>query len=234
MSTQDRPPSGAQRRLDDLASNITRDLDLLKEYEDALAFEDDPRRKARNRRAIEELRASASTYQAEYDGLLLLVSGVQQPQLHEVATQLRQLDAKIDQLLAGQADVQLGLDDLRMAVLGTFESERLMLQPIVGRLDVTELARVRSVLQALERGHIPASALEEALGATEQVVTTAAAPELSRLAPVLSGPTVDVKQKLKVSIPIIPFILSYEGELGMSSSGGLRALWDRLVALARG
>ncbi|OYD99559.1 hypothetical protein [Nostoc sp. 'Peltigera membranacea cyanobiont' 232] len=44
---------------------------------------------------------------------------------------------------------------------------------------------------------------------------------------VLNHPTLDAKHALKVSIPIIPFILSYEGELGLGAGVKIREAWER-------
>jgi hypothetical protein len=42
---------------------------------------------------------------------------------------------------------------------------------------------------------------------------------------VADDPNLEVKHKLKVTIPIVPLFLSYEGELGLSSSRKLSEVW---------
>lgn len=56
-----------QRRLQDLADNISQEQELLKEYEDLLREETDPRLKRKYCRCIEEHKQSASRYLKEYD-----------------------------------------------------------------------------------------------------------------------------------------------------------------------
>ena len=41
-------------------------------------------------------------------------------------------------------------------------------------------------------------------------------------------PEIDAKHALKVSIPIIPFILAYEGELGLGTGIKLKEVWKNL------
>ena len=49
-------------RLKDLDDNIKQDFALLKKYEDTSRFEDEPRRKAKYQREIEQLLESANRY----------------------------------------------------------------------------------------------------------------------------------------------------------------------------
>jgi len=42
----------------------------------------------------------------------------------------------------------------------------------------------------------------------------------------INSPTIDAKHALKVSIPIIPFILAYEGELGLGTGINLKETWQ--------
>ena len=61
--------SNFELRLQHLEDNIRQDQDLLKKYEDALLYEDDPRRQSKYTREITRLRESAEVYQKEYDEL---------------------------------------------------------------------------------------------------------------------------------------------------------------------
>lgn len=74
-------------RLQHLEDNIKQDLALLKEYEDTLRYEDDPRRKAKYSREIEQLRESATRYQKEYSELRMQITGEPTEQMQNVAIQ---------------------------------------------------------------------------------------------------------------------------------------------------
>jgi len=58
--------------------------------------------------------------------------------------------------------------------------------------------------------------------------------EAKSLSDVVEDPKLDVNHKLKVSIPIIPLILSYETEVELKSGLNLKAAWQRLKARVRG
>jgi len=233
-------------RLQHLADNIRQDLALLKDYEDTLRYEDDPRRRARYRREIEQLRDSATRYQQQYDELRMQVTGEPPQALQDIATQLYQMDAKLDVLLAGQVAIRNELTDLRQAVLAHFDaSEQTIIAALVERLDQSQVATVQSVLDAIEVEDVSERELQEALVAVQNALVEirqrgAAFPDptlvggAERLLEVVEAPVLDVKHKLKISVPLILPILSYEGEVELKSGLNLEAAWQRLVAKVRG
>jgi len=54
--------------------------------------------------------------------------------------------------------------------------------------------------------------------------------EIENLSDVVDAPKLDASHKLKITIPIIPFILSYEGEMGLKSGMNLESAWQRLLS----
>lgn len=63
------------QRLQDLEDNIAKDLKLLKEFEDAIRYEPNPRIKAGYRQDIDQLQDSATSYQQQYDNLQQQLAG---------------------------------------------------------------------------------------------------------------------------------------------------------------
>jgi hypothetical protein len=57
---------------------------------------------------------------------------------------------------------------------------------------------------------------------------TTAAHQIAEVAYVLQAPTADLKQKLKLSIPLIPLFLSYETEFNLNITASLKVAWERL------
>jgi hypothetical protein len=47
---------------------------------------------------------------------------------------------------------------------------------------------------------------------------------------IISAPTLDAKHKIKLTIPIIPMLLEYEGEIELGSGANLEALWKQLLS----
>jgi tetratricopeptide (TPR) repeat protein len=84
-----------RKRLKYLEDNIRQDLEMLKEYEDKLRYETDPRRMAEYRREIERQRESLTRCQQEEDELCRHMTP---EELQNVTDLLQQKDAKLDEL----------------------------------------------------------------------------------------------------------------------------------------
>jgi putative cell wall-binding protein len=162
-----------ERRIQDLADNIRQDLNLLKEYEDKLRYETDPRRLARYRREIERQRESLTRYQQEYDELQKQVTGKPSAEMVDTADLLRQMDAKLDAVLKNQKVMQDDLKDLRKTLLARFDaSEQAIITAIVQRLDQNQLATVQSILDEIETHRVLENELQETLSALQQALLT--------------------------------------------------------------
>ena len=233
-------------RFQHLADNIRQDLALLKDYEDALRYEVDPRRRARYRREIEQLRESAVCYQEKYDELRAQITGEPSEAMQDIATRLRQMDTKLNGLLTSQVAMRDDLSAWRHAVIARFDaSKRAIIAAIAERLDQSQLVAVQAVMDVIEAEHVSESELQETLTAVQDVLAeirqrqvVLAEPslvgEVEHLSEVVEAPSLDVKNKLKVTVPIIPLLLSYEGEIELGSGLNLEAAWQQLVAKARG
>ena len=233
-------------RIQHLADNIRQDLDLLKGYEEELRYETDPRRLARYRREIVRQRESLSHYRQEYDELRGQGTGGVPAGMQDTADMLHQMDAKLDGLLSGQKVIQDDLKDSRKTLLARFDaSEQTIITAIVERLDQNQLATVQSILDGMEVNRIPESELQETLNAVQQSLSeikqnktgmydSQVVSEAKNLSKMVDDPRLDVSHKLKVSVPIIPLILSYEGEVGIKSGVNLKAAWEGLTARVRG
>jgi len=233
-------------RTQQLADNIRKDMDLLEDYEDELRYETDPRRLARYRREIERQRESLSRYQQEYDELRGQLTGGPPAGMQDTADMLHQMDAKLDGLLSGQKVIQDDLKDFRKTLLARFNaSEQTVITAIVERLDQNQLATVQSILDGMEANRIPESELQETLNAVQQSLSeiirnktgmydSQVVSESKNLSEMVDDPKLDVSHKLKVSLPIIPYILTYETEVGLKSGLNLKAAWEGLTERVRG
>lgn len=103
---------------------------------------------------------------------------------------------------------------------------------------------IKSVLDAVDAKHVPESELQGALDAMQQTLSEiqqqnvglqeALKRDVERSRNVINDPELGVADKLKLTIPIIPYILSYERVIELKSGVNLNAAWDRLVSLAKG
>jgi len=231
-----------ERRIQQLADNIRKDMDLLNDYEDELRYETDPRRLARYRREIERQQESLSRYQQEYDKLRGQLTGEPPAGMQDTADMLRQMNAKLDGLIGGQKAIQDDLEDFRKTLLARFDdSEQTIISTIVQRLDQNQSATVQSILDEIETHHLPENDLQETLSAVLQALSeikqneagyydSQLVSEATNLSEVVDDPKLEVNHKLKVSIPIIPLILKYETEVGLKSELNLKNAWQRLKA----
>jgi len=227
-------------RLQQLAEHIERDLRLLKEYEDALRYEDDPRRKAKYRREIEDLRESAARYRREYEELLGQAPAATAT-LSTIGNQLGRMDAKLDALLQGQEAVQTSLSDLRQTVLDRFDTgTRDLIAALTEHLDRAQLETVAAILEALETESVSRQEMEATLVAVQEALVAlqqsgVLSPErYQNLQETVDAPHLDVQHKFKAAIPIIPGLLAYEWEFGLGSEADLETAWHRLVEWAKG
>lgn len=228
-------PDAIQMRLHDLSDNITKDYALLKEYEDDLRLEDDPRRRARHQREIDRLKTSASAYEREYKELELQLSGGPVDASQSEKSELQQIHIKLDALLAGQSDINLGLYNLRQAILSRYDAgEQRIINSITERLDQVQAETVQTILDAVEKNQLNEAEMAEAISAVQQALAEikqrgAALPQHAELEETISAPHLDLKHKLKFSIPIVPLLLEYEGEVELSSGVNLESVWNRLA-----
>lgn len=233
-------------RFRQLADNLRQDLALLKEYEDALRYEGDPRRRARYRREIEKLRKSAARYKREYEELQAQEIGEPSEAMREVVSQLQQMEAKLDGLTAGQTAIRDDLSGLRQAILAHFEnSEQSIIKATLDRLEQAQLKTVQTILHAIDATILSEHELRNTLtvfrDALKEIQRREAilasrdlTDELGAVSEAIKAPRLDVKNKLKVTVPIIPLLLSYEGEIELGSGMNLEAAWQRLITKVRG
>jgi hypothetical protein len=87
-------------------------------------------------------------------------------------------------------------------------------------------------LEAVETNQAPEEEIQLVLNETRETLKKLQEYNLSlpeskeAVFEIINSPTVDAKHALKVSIPIIPFILTYEGELGLGTGINLREAWE--------
>jgi tRNA/tmRNA/rRNA uracil-C5-methylase (TrmA/RlmC/RlmD family) len=219
-------PSALNLRLQQLEENISRVLQLLNEYEAELLDEDDPGRKSKYRRRVESLKLQKAGYEEEFAELQIQLASECPLQTKTISSQLQEIDNKIELLL----DSQVSLSQALMLHFSPKEQELLL--PFTQSLDEPELINIQAFLEAVETDQ--ASEREIQLMLTETRLFLEKLQEQNPALPagkeavseIINSPTIDAKHALKVSIPIIPFILTYEGELGLGAGINLKEVWQ--------
>ena len=233
-------PSSFNLRLQHLEDNIRQDEALLKKYEDAERYEDDPRRQTRYKREIQQLKESATRYQQEYDELRMQITGELTPQMQDVAIQIEQINTKLNRLYAGQKAIYENINYLQKQLLNHYKaSEQHLIAVITDRLDQAQIGTISSVLEALEADKVSEFETQQLLEGTQQMLAVLnqrniVLPGQQEVTEAIKAPELDAKHKLKVSLPIIPLILEYEGELEIGTGINLKAAWQNLLVRFRG
>ncbi|MBP0001498.1 MAG: hypothetical protein J7641_21325 [Cyanobacteria bacterium SID2] len=228
------PSDFFQQRLQDLADNIAEDRKLLKEFEDELRYETDPRTKARYRREIERQQESVAKYRQEYAELQteLQQSVTDRPsaQMAEVGSQLQQMDAKLNLLLSSQVAIYEDLNRMRQSLLNRYDAgEQGLIEAIAQQLDRSQLVLTQNLLEALESDRVSEPEMKQMLAVLEERIPALPPSQ----AAVLHDPELDAKHKIKVTLPIIPMLVGYEGELELGGGFNVKSAWEQLIAKLR-
>lgn len=156
------------------------------------------------------------------------------------------MDDKLGTIIQGQANTQRQLSSLRETILARLdESDQTVVANVIIHLDQNQLEVTGAMLNALGENRAADETWQELLTAVQQTLTelqqhppsqldTNVAHDIQQVAGVIAEPRFDVRHKLKVAAPIIPFILWYEGELELNSSMNLESAWRRFMARLRG
>lgn len=226
-----------QQRFQQLSDHVRKDQELLAEYEDALRYEINPTLRVKYRREIEQLKQTIQRRIEEYNRLGNDVGSQHNDRLIEMGTELRQIDAKVDTLLAGQSRLRDDVRTLRVTIVQRFDAaEARIVTAIVSHLGVSQLESVERVLAAVEARRIDEAELRQTLDAVamalaelEQLAAPDMAEEVGKAVQLIKDPSVNLAHRLKVAISIIPLVLSYETAIEVKGGLNLGAIWDRLT-----
>ena len=222
-----------KRRLIDLEDHINKDLELSKQYEDVLRYEDDPRRSAKYQNEIGKLKASADRYGQEYERLQLSLNQQSYPEKSSLKNQLNTIQEGITKLQAGQRVIYNNITSLRSNILSMFdEAERRIISTILLSIDESELKIINSIVDAVERSQLSADEIRQITSisevAVEKLTGNTTREELQGIIKLLKSPELESKHRLTLTIPIIPMLLNYEKELEISSEINITQVWKSL------
>ena len=224
-----------KRRLDDLSDNIDKDLDLKKRYEDALRFENDPKLCAKYENEIQKLNASALSHQSDYEALEKQLSGGSFSRPPNATAEMNDVDKKLDALLVGQENIHQHINALGRALLDRYDAgEQKILGGIIEKISEAQSQTVAEILEASENDRVSDEEMNLAIEAVRQSLATIEAqgktviPEQKKLVEAVNAPQFNVKHKLKMTVPIVPYLLNYETELELGSGLNLEGVWNNL------
>ncbi|MDZ8260615.1 hypothetical protein [Nostoc sp. ChiQUE01b] len=219
-----------EKRLQDLVNNITEDQRLLKQYEALLRYETDPRALGRCEKEIERQQEFVTRYQQEYSELKQKIKDYQPTQLLYVDKQLQQMDEKINVLLKGQIAIYKNQHQMRQALLERYNtSEKVIIGSITQQLNQTQLVLTENLLQALDSNMVSEPEMQQMLAVLEERLPSLPLSQAG-IAEIIKNPELDVRHKLKITLPIIPTLVEYEGEIELGSGFNIKSAWQLLIA----
>ncbi|MBW4514660.1 MAG: hypothetical protein KME11_05490 [Timaviella obliquedivisa GSE-PSE-MK23-08B] len=224
---------GFHQRLQDLEDHIAQEQELLREFEEVLSYETNPRRKAGYRHDIERQQKSVASYRQEYNELQQQLTGQPSARMQEMGNKLQQMDAKLNILLSSQVSIYENLARMRQDLLLRYDTtEQATIEAVAQHLDRNQLLLTQNLLDALEANQVPEQQMQQMLAVLEERVP-ALPPSQAAVAEIIKAPELDARHKLKFTLPLVPFLVDYEGELELASGFNIKSAWEQLLTKLR-
>lgn len=222
------------KRIRDLKNHIEEDLDLLNKYEEELRLEDDPKRKKKYEKNINDLKTSLANFSGEYSKLIQNLP--REGSSSELAmSEFKIINNKLDSIQLGQNEISQSLTDTRSEIIGYFNyTEQKIISELTENINQSQAKAVNELLANLEKVEVSNLGINEEMDSLRNMLqklepnSEISIPQKKEISKILNDPQINSKQRLKFIIPIIPFLLQYEQEIELFSGLNLQNLWDRL------
>jgi len=215
-----------QQRLTDLLDNITQDQKLLKEFEEALTVEDNPRTLKKYKKEIKRQQESIDNYRQEYTELEQQLTGIPTPQIQVVGNQLQIIENQLQQIDAKLNIVLIKQDSL---LLRYQVSEQAILRVFIEQLNQTQLAFTENMLNAVAANQVSESEMLQMLAVLESRIPSLPSSSQAEIAEIIKSPELDARHKITVTLPIVPFLINYEGELELGTGFNIKSAWEFVI-----
>jgi hypothetical protein len=215
-----------QQRLTDLLDHITQDQKLLKEFEEALAVEDNPRTLKKYKKEIKRQQESIDNYRQEYTELQQQLIGISTPQIQVVGNQLQIIENQLQQIDAKLNIVLINQDSL---LLRYQVSEQAILRVFIEQLNQTQLAFTENMLNAVAANQVSESEMLQMLAVLESRIPSLPSSSQAEIAEIIKSPELDARHKITVTLPIVPFLINYEGELELGTGFNIKSAWEFVI-----
>jgi septal ring factor EnvC (AmiA/AmiB activator) len=215
-----------QQRLTDLLDNITQDQKLLKEFEEALTVEDNPRTLKKYKKEIKRQQESIDNYRQEYTELEQQLTGIPTPQIQVVGNQLQIIENQLQQIDAKLNIVLINQDSLLIRYQA---SEQAILRVFIEQLNQTQLAFTENMLNAVAANQVSESEMLQMLAVLESRIPSLPSSSQAEIAEIIKSPELDARHKITVTLPIVPFLINYEGELELGTGFNIKSAWEFVI-----
>jgi len=220
-----------------LMKNINRQYKLLHEYEKKRDLSDRPKEIELFNDEIIKITQSLHDYIIEFKQVCKK-EGIATPQ--EVVSIWDELERRLQKITNGQREIMGAVSQARDAILElTIDVHKDTMRVFLSALDEQETHIVQSIVENIDRKQLTEAEMTEILKTIQQgykelqenalPISTddIAIQETQNLPEVWNSPDISTGGKLKLSIPIIPTILTYEAELSVNVKESLKKFWKR-------
>ena len=231
-----------EKRRNDLMENISRQYKLLHEYERKRDLSDRPKEIEAFNNEITAITSSLEDYIAQYNRICQDDNTPCSPEVASIWNEIQHLKQGQQLIVQKQDETLAALDRIRHEILMKIEdSYRSLALNLLLALDEQEVRVVGAIIDGIEKNQLSEKEMAEALKAIQTGYaelqaksllvgsTTSGAEDTKQLPQVWNSPDLNAGGKLKLSIPLIPAILSYETELSVSVKQSLSDLWGRFI-----
>jgi hypothetical protein len=215
-----------QQRLTDLLDHITQDQKLLKEFEEELTVEDNPRTLKKYKKEIKRQQESIDNYKQEYTELEQQLTGISTPQIQVVGNQLQIIENQLQQIDAKLNIVLINQDSLLIRYQA---SEQAILRVFIEQLNQTQLAFTENMLNAVAANQVSESEMLQMLAVLESRIPSLPSSSQAEIAEIIKSPELDARHKITVTLPIVPFLINYEGELELGTGFNIKSAWEFII-----
>jgi hypothetical protein len=103
------------------------------------------------------------------------------------------------------------------------------LRVIIEQLNQTQLAFTENMLNAVAANQVSESEMLEMLAVLESRIPSLPANSQAEIAEIIKSPELDTRHKITVTLPIIPFLINYEGELELGTGFNIKSAREFVI-----
>lgn len=215
-------------RLLNLDRNVDLALGLVRDLEEELFYETDPIKRAKYERDKKRVVETLEGHRKEIETLERL-SVADKSAGTEVTSQIKSINEKLDSLQSGHEELSHELASLKAQVLqGLGANYGESLEPVVRSLGAANLRAAQTAIERVDSTDLDEREAGEILEAvktaanhlvkTDLIKEPSLRANISKLAGAIEDSKLELKHRLKMSIPLIPFLLSYEAEASWNNA----------------
>ena len=99
----------------------------------------------------------------------------------------------------------------------------------IEQLNQTQLAFTENMLNAVAANQVSESEMLEMLAVLESRIPSLPANSQAEIAEIIKSPELDARHKITVTLPIVPFLINYEGELELGTGFNIKSAWEFVI-----